>query len=100
MARREPEPIRITTAARTSRSDDISGRQRRYVISMSIRTLCFVLAVVFRGHWYMWAFITASFVLPYVAVVMANAGAPTDPGGPEPFDVDADRRALDGGHAD
>jgi Protein of unknown function (DUF3099) len=74
MVRREPDPIRITTATR-SHSEDISARQRRYVISMTIRTLCFLLAVVSIGHWFMWVFLAASFVLPYVAVVMANAGS-------------------------
>jgi hypothetical protein len=95
MARKEPEAVRITTATR-SHSDDIGARQRRYVISMSIRTACFVLAVVCIGHWFMWVFIAASFVLPYVAVVMANAGAAPDPGGPEYFDPDHDLRALEG----
>ena len=38
------DAVRITTAA-SSRNDDIAARQRRYVISMSIRTLCFVGAV-------------------------------------------------------
>ena len=95
MVRREPDPIRITTATR-SRSDDISGRQRRYVISMTIRTICFLLAVVSMGHWFMWAFLIASFVLPYVAVVMANAGANTDPGGPDPVGPDLGRPALGG----
>ena len=52
MARKEPEVVRITTAPR-SRRDDIAGRQRRYVISMTIRTVCFVLAVVCIGHWFM-----------------------------------------------
>ena len=95
MVRREPDPIRITTATR-SRSDDISGRQRRYVISMTIRTICFLLAVVSMGHWFMWAFLIASFVLPYVAVVMANAGANVDPGGPDPVGPDLSRPALGG----
>ncbi len=95
MARREPEPVRITTATR-SHSDDIGRRQRRYLISMAIRTVCFVLAVVFRGMPpLMWAFIIASFVLPYVAVVMANAGSAADPGGPDLFDPG--RRSLEGG---
>ena len=95
MVRREPDPIRITTATR-SRSDDISGRQRRYVISMTIRTICFLLAVVSMGHWFMWAFLIASFVRPYVAVVMANAGANTDPGGPDPVGPELGRPALGG----
>src|SRR3954447_24890422 len=95
MARKEPEAVRITTATR-SHSDDIGARQRRYVISMTIRTVCFVLAVVCIGHWFMWVFIAASFVLPYVAVVMANAGGTPDRGGPPPVAPDPGLRAIDG----
>ena len=95
MARKEPEPIRITTATR-SHSDDIAGRQRRYVISMTIRTICFLLAVVSMGHWFMWVFLVASFVLPYVAVVIANGGAAPDPGGPDPFLADPEVPRLEG----
>jgi hypothetical protein len=94
MSRREPEAVRITTATR-SRSADIDARQRRYVISMGIRTLCFVAAVLSIGHWFMWAFVAASFFLPYVAVVMANAGAAPDPGGPSPFSAEPLGRALE-----
>ena len=96
MARKEPEAVRITTAPR-SRRDDIAGRQRRYVISMTIRTVCFVLAVVSIGHWFLWVFITASFVLPYVAVILANAGAPTDPERLEEVTPDPQRRAIEAG---
>jgi hypothetical protein len=78
MSRKDPEPIRITSATR-SHSDEIAGRQRRYIISMAIRTVCFLLAVVFAGGFLMWLFILASFILPYVAVILANANAPTDP---------------------
>ena len=74
MARKEPDAVRITTATR-SHSDDIGARQRRYLISMGVRTACFVAAVLSIGHWFLWVFLAASFVLPYVAVVMANAGA-------------------------
>jgi hypothetical protein len=93
MARKRPESVRITSASR-GHSDDVGARQRRYVISMSIRTVCFLLAVVSMGTWYMWAFLVASVFLPYVAVVAANAGASTDPGGPAPFDPE--RRAIEG----
>jgi hypothetical protein len=96
MARKEPEVVRITTAPR-SRRDDIAGRQRRYVISMTIRTVCFVLAVFCIGHWFMWVFITASFVLPYVAVILANAGAPTDPERLDEVTPDPHRRAIEAG---
>ncbi|MGH3510124.1 MAG: DUF3099 domain-containing protein [Nocardioidaceae bacterium] len=83
MARKQPDAVRITSAAQ-GHSVDLGHRQRRYMISMGIRTACFVLAVLSIGHWWMWVLLAASFVLPYVAVVMANTGATTDPGGPEP----------------
>jgi hypothetical protein len=38
----------------------------------------------------------ASFVLPYVAVVMANAGAAADPGDPDLVRPDLDRPAIEG----
>ena len=94
MPRKEPEPVRITTATR-SHSDDLRSRQRRYIVSMTIRTACFILAVVSMGHWFMWVFLAASFVLPYVAVVIANGGAAPDPGGPDPFDAHDTGRALE-----
>jgi Protein of unknown function (DUF3099) len=56
-----------------------------------------VLAIVSIGHWFMWVFIAASFLLPYVAVVLANAGSSPDPGGPDHFDPDPGRRALESG---
>ena len=95
MARKEPEPVRITTATR-ARSAEIGARQRRYLISMTIRTVCFVLAIVFRDvPVLMWGFIAASFLLPYVAVVMANAGSSPDPGAPDPFGPDPSRKSLE-----
>ncbi|MGA8208651.1 MAG: DUF3099 domain-containing protein [Nocardioidaceae bacterium] len=87
-------PIRITTAQRSHR-EDIAGRQRRYLISMGIRTACFVLAVLTIGHWFMWVFLACSFVLPTIAVVVANAGAAPDPGGPEYFAPDPATPALE-----
>ena len=92
---RQPEPIRITSATRSHR-EDIAGRQRRYLISMTIRTVCFVLAVVSIGHWFMWLFLAASFFLPTIAVVVANSSSGPDPGGPAFFDPDLDTRALEG----
>ena len=65
-------PVRITTAA-ASREADISARQRRYVLSMGFRTLCFVAAVIVGHGVVMWVLIVAALILPYVAVVMANA---------------------------
>ncbi|MGH3345970.1 MAG: DUF3099 domain-containing protein [Nocardioides sp.] len=65
--------IRITTAS-ASRQDEIAQRQRRYLLSMSLRTLCFIGAVLAEG-WLRWVLVAAAVVLPYVAVVMANAVA-------------------------
>jgi len=70
LRRHHDDPVRITTAA-SNRADDIAARQRRYVLSMGIRTVCFVAAVVADG-WLRWALIVAALLLPYVAVVMAN----------------------------
>ena len=68
----EPDPVRITTAAASPR-DDISARQRRYLVSMAIRTVCFVAAIVVGPGWLRWVLVAAAVLLPYVAVVMANA---------------------------
>ncbi|PSL03646.1 Protein of unknown function (DUF3099) [Haloactinopolyspora alba] len=61
----------VTTAA-AGNSTDVSGRQRRYLIMMGIRIACLPLAVVTDG-WLRWIFIVGAVVLPYVAVVVANA---------------------------
>ncbi|WP_249423684.1 DUF3099 domain-containing protein [Nocardioides coralli] len=71
---RDPDPVRITTAA-TSRQADISARQRRYVVSMGIRTVCFVAAIAVGPGWLRWVLVAAAVLLPYVAVVMANAAS-------------------------
>jgi hypothetical protein len=67
--------VRITTAP-TSRRDDIDRRMRRYIISMAVRTLCFIGAVVVGDNWVRWVLVVGAFVLPYVAVVMANTAGP------------------------
>ena len=71
MTQQHDAPVSITTA-RDSRSDDIRRRQIKYLVSMGIRTVCFVLAVVFSGP-LRWVFVAAAFALPYFAVVLANA---------------------------
>lgn len=52
---------------------DISRRTRRYLIQMGIRTACFLLAIVVPGV-LRWVLLGAAVVLPYVAVLFANAG--------------------------
>jgi hypothetical protein len=77
---REPDVVRIT-AAPLNPAQDIARRQRRYLISMSIRTLCFIGAVLtYKIPLLCGALIAASFLLPFVAVVIANVAAPRIPG--------------------
>jgi hypothetical protein len=72
----EPDVVRITAAPHNP-GQDIARRQSRYLLSMTIRTLCFVGAVFAVGiPWLCAALILASFLLPFVAVVIANAAAP------------------------
>ena len=70
---RSSEDVFQITGAPRALTDDVRDRQRRYLISMSIRTVCFVLAIVVSG-WMRWALLVGALVLPYIAVVIANAG--------------------------
>ena len=73
-------PVRITAVA-APLSDDVSARARRYLVQMTIRVVCFLGAVAI-DHWSRWVLLAGAVVLPYVAVVLANAGRErrTDPG--------------------
>ena len=73
--RHHPEAVRITTAP-SDRNADIAARQKRYILSMSLRSLCFVGAIVaaLAGVDWLWPIlIGGALILPYIAVVMANA---------------------------
>ena len=67
------------TTAQAAHDVELAQRMRKYLISMSIRTVCFVLAVVFHGP-LRWVFAVAAILLPYVAVVIANAAPRKQPG--------------------
>jgi len=80
MARHQSgDAVRITTANRSS-ADDIATRQRRYLLAMGFRTVCFVAAIFVTLTWARVVLIAAALVLPYVAVVMANAATTKDDG--------------------
>lgn len=66
------------TDARRPHSDDQHARVTRYLVSMSIRMVCLVLAVVLPSPW-MWLCVAGAVVLPYIAVVAANAGVEARP---------------------
>ena len=78
--RAREEPVRITAVA-APLSDDVSARARRYLVQMTIRVVCFLGAVAI-DHWTRWVLLAGAVVLPYVAVVLANAGRErrSDPG--------------------
>lgn len=92
MASRDSHSVRITTA-QSSAADDIAGRQRRYLISMAIRTACVIGAVAVGPGLLRWLLVAGAVLLPYVAVVFANAGNQKDDG----FDLRGTpaRRELD-----
>ena len=92
------DAVRITTAS-TSSADDIAARQRRYLLAMGFRTVCFVAAIFVTLTWARVVLIVAALVLPYVAVVMANAGVSADPGGSE-YEYNPDLRAISDRPAD
>ncbi len=69
--------VHRVTSAQESLSQEQSRRTRRYLISMSIRTACFI-AVIFTRGWLQWAFVAGAVVLPYLAVIAANAGREND----------------------
>ncbi|MFF4395458.1 DUF3099 domain-containing protein [Streptomyces sp. NPDC001480] len=75
------------TGARTGLAEDVRGRQRRYVISMTIRTVAVILAATLwnvERHVAIVALVLGA-TLPYIAVVVANAGRERAPGLPSTF---------------
>src|SRR5215475_5771076 len=77
MVRRRKTRVQLVTQARPPLSADIAFRQRRYLIMMAIRVVCFVIAVVLFTNGAGW--LTAipavgAIVIPYFAVVFANGG--------------------------
>jgi hypothetical protein len=67
------EQIHDITSAQQGLSNDLPGRQRRYFISMMVRTACFIAAVILPSP-YRWIALVGAIFLPYFAVVIANAG--------------------------
>ena len=75
------DSVHVVTQARRSMSEDISYRQRRYLLMMGIRALCFAIAVILYTNHFGWlAAVPAAgaIVIPYIAVVFANGGREPD----------------------
>ena len=75
----------MVTTAPVSLQVEQSGRVRRYLMAMAIRTVCFVAAVPLQG-WARWTAVLMAVLLPYFAVVMANAVGPRPAGVVEPVE--------------
>lgn len=71
-----PEVPRITSVPEPL-ADEVARRTRRYLVQMGIRIVCFLGAVATWGlvpAWISWLLIASAVVLPYIAVILANAG--------------------------
>ena len=80
MSRAKNEPVVYSvTSASSSTTDDQDKRVKRYLTMMGIRVACFGLVFVTSG-WLRWTAVIAAVVIPYVAVVIANAVSPREPG--------------------
>ncbi|MEN8653560.1 DUF3099 domain-containing protein [Streptomyces sp. 21So2-11] len=93
---RSAEVVRIT-GARQSLADDIRGRQRRYIISMSVRTVSVVLAAALWNVERHIAIVALGLgvLLPYIAVVIANGGRENTPSLPSAYIPTPIRPAID-----
>ncbi|MEU8712204.1 DUF3099 domain-containing protein [Streptomyces sp. NPDC048663] len=71
--------FRITTA-RQGLHEDVRGRQRRYIASMSVRTLSVILAATLWNveRYVALVALVLGVLLPCAAVVVANAGRRSD----------------------
>ena len=89
--------IRITTAPEPL-ADDIARRTRQYLAQMGVRVACFLVAVFTWGHipaWISAILLVGAVVLPYSAVLLANAGRTRVP----TVTLDAPTRAIGTGSA-
>jgi hypothetical protein len=68
--------VPAVTSLPQSPRDEADHRVRRYALTMTIRIVCFALMMFVQPYgWYTWVFALAAAVLPYIAVVFANAGS-------------------------
>lgn len=82
MVTRKDATQSVTSVPETLHDEQLK-RIHRYLLTMGVRTVCFLLAVVTDG-WVRWVCAGLAIVLPYIAVVMANAVRPRrgSPGSP------------------
>jgi hypothetical protein len=90
MRRGRRSSTHLVTEAQRSKSADISYRERRYLIMMAVRVVCFVAAVIVfanGGGWLTAIPAVGAIAIPYFAVVFANGGRePTSTRGFRPYE--------------
>lgn len=84
MARSHKQEIPSITSATAARSKLIDRKERDYLLSMAVRTLCFV-GFAFIDHPIRWVLLLGAVFLPYVAVVIGNSSIRKAGDGPSPF---------------
>ncbi|MFZ1361640.1 MAG: DUF3099 domain-containing protein [Candidatus Nanopelagicales bacterium] len=90
----DDQVYRITSAPESAKLER-QARTRRYLISMGIRTLCFIGAIVTTGP-LRWVFVACAIGLPYIAVVLANSPVrKTEPDEIPPFIVNQTAQLTD-----
>lgn len=79
--KRRPRPVRITDAA-PSQNEQLHRREVRYVVMMSFRAVCLILATIlasahvpYLGIWIP-LLLVATLLVPWLAVILANDRAP------------------------
>ncbi|WP_202918319.1 DUF3099 domain-containing protein [Streptomyces cavernae] len=102
MRKRSSTQVFRITGARKGLEADVRGRQRRYVISMSVRTVSVILAAVLWNVERPVAIVALVLgaTLPYIAVVIANAGRENAPSLPSTFVSMPPRPMLASSHQD
>lgn len=75
----------LITNAPKSRFEQLADRRRRYLISMGVRTVCLLLAIVVPYPPARIALVIAAIALPWLSVVGANGPLGRDSGTPAAF---------------
>lgn len=70
---RQAEPVASITSAPEPLADDQARRMRRYLFQMGFRVVCFLGAYLASG-WLRWSLVVCAVVIPYIAVILVNAG--------------------------
>jgi hypothetical protein len=90
------QPVLITAASR-SRYEEARARRIQYILTMSLRVVCFIVAVLVSVPAIRIAAAIGAAVLPYVAVVGANTVRKVTPSGVPAYYVPRPDRQLPAG---